>query len=40
MTPDWIKTLVRQKGAWANIPPKRNRREAIRVWLRAYEFTP
>ena len=37
---DWIRTLVRQQGAWANIPPKRNRREAIRVWLRAYEFTP
>ena len=26
---DWIRTLVRQQGAWANIPPKRNRREAI-----------
>jgi transposase len=25
----WIRTLVRQQGAWANIPPKRNRREAI-----------
>ena len=26
---DWIRELVRQKGAWANIPPKRNRKEAI-----------
>jgi transposase len=23
---DWIRDLVRQHGAWANIPPKRNRR--------------
>jgi transposase len=83
---DWIRTLVHQQGAWANIPPKRNRREAIcfspylyrarnlverffnkikqcrriatrydklasnylafiklasiRIWLRAYEYTP
>src|SRR5881275_2724752 len=22
---DWIRDLVRQRGAWANIPPKRNR---------------
>ena len=22
---DWIRALVRQRGAWANIPPKRNR---------------
>jgi transposase len=26
---DWIRTLVRQRGAWANIPPKRNRKEAL-----------
>ena len=26
---DWIRTLVRQHGAWANIPPKRNRTEAL-----------
>jgi transposase len=26
---DWIRTLVRQHGAWANIPPKRNRKEAL-----------
>jgi transposase len=25
---DWIRALVRQHGAWANIPPKRNRTEA------------
>src|ERR1700704_481346 len=24
---DWIRALVRQQGAWANIPPKRNRTE-------------
>ena len=24
---DWIRALVRQHGAWANIPPKRNRTE-------------
>jgi transposase len=26
---DWIRTLVHQHGAWANIPPKRNRKEAL-----------
>jgi transposase len=26
---DWIRILVRQRGAWANIPPKRNRTEAL-----------
>ena len=26
---DWIRALVGQQGAWANIPPKRNRKEAI-----------
>jgi len=26
---DWIRALVRQNGAWANIPPKRNRTEAL-----------
>ena len=26
---DWIRALARQHGAWANIPPKRNRREPI-----------
>ena len=26
---DWIRTLAREQGAWANIPPKRNRNEAI-----------
>ena len=26
---DWITTLVRQHGAWANIPPKRSRTEAL-----------
>jgi transposase len=24
---DWIRALVSQQGAWANIPPKRNRKE-------------
>jgi transposase len=26
---DWIRDLVRQHSAWANIPPKRNRTEAL-----------
>jgi transposase len=26
---DWIRTLVGQQGAWANIPPKRNRKGPI-----------
>ena len=26
---DWIRTLVRQHGAWANIPPKSNREDAL-----------
>ncbi len=26
---DWIRMLVRQHGAWANIPPKSNRKEAL-----------
>jgi transposase len=26
---DWIRALVREQGAWANIPPKRNRKESI-----------
>jgi transposase len=26
---DWIRELARQQGAWANIPPKRNRRDPI-----------
>jgi transposase len=26
---DWIRTLVRQHGAWANIPPRSNRKEAL-----------
>ena len=25
---DWIRELVAQQGAWANIPPKRNRKES------------
>jgi len=24
---DWIRELARQQGAWANIPPKRNRKD-------------
>ena len=24
---DWIRALARQKGAWANMPPKRNRKD-------------
>ena len=27
---DWIRALVNQQGAWANIPPKRNRKDPIR----------
>jgi transposase len=26
---DWIRDFVRLRGAWANIPPKRNRTEAL-----------
>ena len=26
---DWIRALVSQQGAWANIPPKRNRKDPI-----------
>ena len=26
---DWIRTLVNQQDAWANIPPRRNRKEPI-----------
>jgi transposase len=26
---DWIRTLANQKGAWANIPPKKNRKESL-----------
>jgi transposase len=26
---DWIRELARQQGAWANIPPKRNRNDPI-----------
>ncbi len=26
---DWIRALAGEQGAWANIPPKRNRKEAI-----------
>jgi transposase len=26
---DWIRALVNQQGAWANIPPKRNREGPI-----------
>ena len=81
---DWIRRLATRRGAWANIPPKRNRNDpicfspylyrdrierffnrikqcrrvatrydklaanylafvqlaSIRLWLRAYEFTP
>src|SRR5262245_3496569 len=25
---DWIRALVCQRGAWANIPPRRNRKDA------------
>ena len=26
---DWIRSLVNEQGAWANIPPKRNRKDPI-----------
>ena len=26
---DWIRALVNEQGAWANIPPKHNRRDRI-----------
>jgi transposase len=28
---DWIRALASQQGAWANIPPKRNRKGPICV---------
>ena len=27
--PDWIRAFVTEQGAWANIPPKRNRKDPI-----------
>jgi transposase len=27
---DWVRALANQYGAWANIPPKRNRRDYLR----------
>ena len=33
---DWIRALVGQQGAWANIPPKRNRKEVICFSLYLY----
>ena len=29
MTSDWIRALASEQGAWANIQPKRDRKEAI-----------
>jgi transposase len=26
---DWIRTFVSEHGAWANIPPRRNRKDSI-----------
>ena len=26
---DWIRTLAAERGAWANIPPRRNRNDPI-----------
>jgi hypothetical protein len=26
---DWMRALASQQGAWANIPPKRNRKDPI-----------
>jgi transposase len=26
---DWIRVFVTERGAWANIPPKRNRKNQI-----------
>ena len=26
---DWIRELVSEQGAWANIPPRRNRHDAL-----------
>ena len=28
---DWIRALASKQGAWANIPPKRNRKKAIAI---------
>lgn len=33
---DWIRELARQQGAWANIPPKRNRKDPI--WFSPYLY--
>src|SRR5207248_11674311 len=30
---DWIRALVKQQGAWANIPPKRNRKSRFALAL-------
>jgi transposase len=26
---DWVRAMVSEKGGWANIPPKRNRKDPI-----------
>ncbi|MBS0523982.1 MAG: transposase [Proteobacteria bacterium] len=40
---DWIRALVNQQGAWANIPPRRSRSEPIcfspHLYLRSAYFT-
>jgi transposase len=33
---DWIRALVNEQGAWANIPPKRNRKDPICFSPRLY----
>jgi transposase len=33
---DWIRAFASDQGAWANIPPKRNRKEAICFSPRLY----
>ena len=33
---DWIRALATERGAWANIPPRRNRKEPICFSLYLY----
>jgi transposase len=33
---DWIRALVAEQGAWANIPPRRNREDSICFSLYVY----
>ena len=34
---DWIRALVAEQGAWANIPPRRNRKDSICFSIYVYQ---